>query len=55
MLVGDAAGMVSPATGGGIRFAFRYGRRAAQLIAIICSTWDRLRSACWPPNCRASY
>lgn len=33
MLVGDAAGMVSPATGGGIRYAFRYGRRAAQLIA----------------------
>lgn len=33
MLIGDAAGMVSPATGGGIRYAFRYGRRAAQLIA----------------------
>lgn len=32
-LVGDAAGMVSPATGGGIRLAFQYGRRAAQLIA----------------------
>ncbi len=32
-LIGDAAGMVSPATGGGIGFAFRYGRRAAQLVA----------------------
>jgi flavin-dependent dehydrogenase len=32
-LVGDAAGMVSPATGGGIGFAFHYGRRAAQLVA----------------------
>lgn len=32
-LVGDAAGMVSPATGGGIRLAFQYGRRAAQVIA----------------------
>jgi digeranylgeranylglycerophospholipid reductase len=32
-LIGDAAGMVSPATGGGIRFAFQYGRRAAQLVA----------------------
>lgn len=33
MLVGDAAGMVSPVTGGGIRLAFKYGRRAAQAIA----------------------
>lgn len=33
MLIGDAAGLVSPATGGGIRYAFRYGRRAAQLVA----------------------
>jgi hypothetical protein len=33
MLIGDAAGVVSPATGGGIRFAFRFGRRAAQAIA----------------------
>jgi digeranylgeranylglycerophospholipid reductase len=33
MLVGDAAGHVSPLTGGGIRLAFRYGRRAGQLIA----------------------
>jgi flavin-dependent dehydrogenase len=33
MLIGDAAGHVSPMTGGGIRLAFRYGRRAAQLIA----------------------
>ena len=33
MLVGDAAGMVSPATGGGIRLAFQFGRRAAQAIA----------------------
>lgn len=33
LLIGDAAGWVSPATGGGIRLAFRYGRRAASLIA----------------------
>lgn len=32
LLIGDAAGHVSPLTGGGIRLAFRYGRRAAQLI-----------------------
>src|SRR5262249_46931370 len=33
LLVGDAAGMVSPATGGGIRLAFQFGRGAAQAIA----------------------
>lgn len=33
MLIGDAAGMVSPATGGGIRLAFQFGRRAGQAIA----------------------
>jgi flavin-dependent dehydrogenase len=33
MLIGDAAGQVSPATGGGIRLAFHYGRRAGQVIA----------------------
>jgi len=33
MLVGDAAGQVSPATGGGIRLAFQLGRRASQAIA----------------------
>jgi flavin-dependent dehydrogenase len=33
MLIGDAAGTVSPATGGGIRYAFRFGRRAGQAIA----------------------
>src|SRR5260221_14052291 len=33
LLVGDAAGLVSPATGGGIRLAFQFGRRAAQAIA----------------------
>ncbi len=33
LLVGDAAGQVSPATGGGIRLAFQFGRRAGQLIA----------------------
>lgn len=33
MLVGDAAGQVSPATAGGIRLAFQFGRRAAQAIA----------------------
>jgi flavin-dependent dehydrogenase len=33
LLVGDAAGMVSPLTGGGIHPALRYGRRAGQVIA----------------------
>lgn len=33
LLVGDAAGQVSPATGGGIRLAFELGRRSAQAIA----------------------
>ena len=33
LLIGDAAGHVSPLTGGGIKLAFRYGRRAGQLIA----------------------
>ena len=33
MLIGDAAGQVSPATGGGIQLAFRFGRRAAHAIA----------------------
>lgn len=32
-LIGDAAGMASPATGGGIRYALSLGRRAAQLAA----------------------
>ena len=32
-LIGDAAGMVSPATGGGIGTAFHFGRRAAQILA----------------------
>ena len=32
-LIGDAAGMVSPATAGGIGTAFHFGRRAAQLLA----------------------
>jgi hypothetical protein len=33
MLMGDAAGQVSPATGGGIRLAFQLGRRCAQAVA----------------------
>ncbi|MEJ1967829.1 MAG: NAD(P)/FAD-dependent oxidoreductase [Rhizomicrobium sp.] len=33
MLVGDAAGMVSPLTGGGIHTALHFGRRAAQLVS----------------------
>ena len=33
MLVGDAAGMVSPVTGGGIHTALHFGRRAAMLVA----------------------
>jgi digeranylgeranylglycerophospholipid reductase len=33
LLVGDAAGTVSPLTAGGIHPAFRYGRRAAQVIS----------------------
>jgi flavin-dependent dehydrogenase len=32
MLIGDAAGLVSPVTGGGIHTALQFGRRAAQLI-----------------------
>jgi len=31
--VGDAAGMVSPVTGGGIHTALHFGRRAAQLVS----------------------
>jgi hypothetical protein len=33
LLIGDAAGWVSPMTGGGIHLAFRYGRRAASQVA----------------------
>ncbi len=33
LLIGDAAGWVSPMTGGGIRLAFKFGRRAASLVA----------------------
>jgi flavin-dependent dehydrogenase len=33
MLIGDAAGMVSPVTGGGIHTALSFGRRAAQLVS----------------------
>ena len=33
MLIGDAAGLVSPLTAGGIHPAFQYGRRAAQIIS----------------------
>lgn len=33
LLLGDAAGTVSPLTAGGIHPAFRYGRRAAQVIS----------------------
>jgi digeranylgeranylglycerophospholipid reductase len=33
MLVGDAAGMVSPVTGGGIHTALHFGRRAAQITS----------------------
>ena len=33
ILIGDAAGLVSPMTAGGIRLAFRFGRRAAQAIS----------------------
>ncbi len=33
LLIGDAAGLVSPLTAGGIHPAFRYGRRAAQVIS----------------------
>ncbi|MGO9485243.1 MAG: NAD(P)/FAD-dependent oxidoreductase, partial [Rhodomicrobium sp.] len=32
-LIGDAAGMASPVTGGGLRYALRFGRRSAQLVA----------------------
>ncbi|MEI9996079.1 MAG: NAD(P)/FAD-dependent oxidoreductase [Rhizomicrobium sp.] len=33
LLVGDAAGMVSPVTGGGIHTALHFGRRSAQLVS----------------------
>lgn len=33
LLVGDAAGIVSPLTAGGIHPAFRYGRRAGQVVS----------------------
>jgi len=33
LLIGDAAGLVSPVTGGGIHTAIHYGRRAAQLVS----------------------
>ena len=33
LLVGDAAGLVSPLTGGGIANAFHFGRRAAQVVS----------------------
>ncbi len=33
LLVGDAAGLVSPLTGGGIYNAFHFGRRAAQAVS----------------------
>jgi flavin-dependent dehydrogenase len=33
VLIGDAAGLVSPMTAGGIRLAFRSGRRAAQAVS----------------------
>jgi digeranylgeranylglycerophospholipid reductase len=32
-LIGDAAGMASPVTGGGIRYALCFGRRTAQVVA----------------------
>ncbi|MEZ5775191.1 MAG: NAD(P)/FAD-dependent oxidoreductase [Hyphomicrobiaceae bacterium] len=44
LLIGDAAGMVSPMTGGGIRLAFHYGRRAGQLVA------DHLQDLGPPPE-----
>lgn len=33
LLIGDAAGLVSPMTAGGIQLAFHFGRRSAQAIA----------------------
>jgi hypothetical protein len=33
LLIGDAAGVVSPVTGGGIHTALRFGRRAALLVS----------------------
>ena len=33
LLIGDAAGLVSPMTAGGIHNAFHFGRRAAQCVA----------------------
>ena len=37
MLIGDAAGTVSPVTGGGIHTALHFGRRAALLVVRITS------------------
>ncbi len=44
MLIGDAAGWVSPMTGGGIRTAFRFGRRAG------AATADHLLNGGPPPD-----
>lgn len=44
LLIGDAAGLVSPMTGGGIRLAFHFARRAAQAVA------DHLQQLGPPPE-----
>jgi digeranylgeranylglycerophospholipid reductase len=44
LLIGDAAGQVSPLTGGGIRLAFHFGKRAAHAVA------DHLLHAGPPPE-----
>ena len=54
LLIGDAAGWVSPMTGGGIRLAFRYARRAASLIADHLQAGVRRRSSRFPARCRGS-
>jgi flavin-dependent dehydrogenase len=54
MLVGDAAGMVSPATGGGIRLAFQFGRRAGQAIADYIAHGTASRHGAFPGVARFS-
>lgn len=59
LLIGDAAGLVSPLTAGGIRLAFQFGRRAGAAIAdylqhgggdpgrIMAQEYPRFRTKSW--------
>ncbi|MEM9122626.1 MAG: FAD-dependent monooxygenase, partial [Pseudomonadota bacterium] len=58
-LTGDAAGLVSPLTGGGIRLAFHFGRRMAQVVGdyledrgpdpgrVMAQEYPRFRTKVW--------